>query len=457
MQVSCLAMFGAFRDYALCLALVLTGCSGESGRGRAVLHILWADWEPAKALQALAVEYTAKTGVEVQVVRKSWDGAFTEAAFSEFRNRDDNYDILIGDSQWLGLGVVGGHYLELTDWMPGHIPMDEIIPAALSWYSEWPQGSGKYFAVPCEADAMGWVYRRDLFESPEHQQAFPLYLQSKGIPAFPLGVPRTWEELRWIAEYFHERLPDMAGVALPTSRKYDMATMSFEQIMWAFGGEFGDYGRNHVLIHSNQTVEALQYFTDLLKTTSTGGKNMGYGEVTAQLVSGRAAMACTFFAFFPGLTNPVTNPDLYDKLGFFNAPGHMGRDSVFRRATSLGGQGMSINAHISEARQAEAKAFLQWFSSNEVQQRWALRGGITANRLVLQSEAFKSAAPYNGLFEEAFGLMRDFWSVPEFGALLEVTQREFCGVVQQGRKPAEAVKQIQIEHERILSQRRWKL
>jgi multiple sugar transport system substrate-binding protein len=436
---------------------VVSGCDSGPARAKAVLHILWADWEPAHALEALAQDYTASTGVEVKVVRKSWDGAFTEAAFSEFRNRDDNYDILIGDSQWLGLGVVGGHYLDLTDWMPSHVPMDEIIPAAIKWYCEWPQGSKRYHAVPCEADAMGWVYRRDLFEAPEHQQGFQAYLKAKGVPPFPLTVPRTWEELHFIAAYFHAAIPGMAGIAMPTSRKYDMATMSFEQIMWAYGGEFGDYGNSRVSIHSPETVEALQYFTDLLQNTSSGGRNMGYGEVTTQLVSGHAAMACTFFAFFPTLTKAASNPDYYDKLGFFNAPGHVDGQGRMRRATSLGGQGMSINAHISKERQEQAKDFLQWFSTREVQQRWAVRGGITANRLVLQSPEFRTAAPYNGLFEEAFSLMKDFWSVPEFGDLLSVTQREICAVVQQVRTPLEAVKAIQEEHERILANRRWKL
>lgn len=442
---------------AFSLALVLSGCGENSRRHGAELQILWADWEPARALQALSEEYFALTGVKVKVIRKSWDGAFTDAAFSEFRNRADNYDILIGDSQWLGIGVVGHHYLELTDWLPNHVPLDQIVPSALKWYSEWPQGSNRYYAVPCEADAMGWVYRRDLFENPQNQAAFQDYLVSHRVEPFPLGVPNTWEELKWIAAFFHEKVPGVEGVALPTSRKYDMATMSFEQILWAFGGEFGDYENNRVTIQSPASVEALQYFTDLLKSASSGGRNMSYGDVTAQIVSGHTAMACTFFAFFPSLTSPTSNPDFYNKLGFFNAPGHVDKQGVIRRATSLGGQGMSINSHISTNRQKRAKDFLAWFSKREIQQRWASRGGITANRLVLQSDEFRRAAPYNVLFEEAFSLMKDFWSVPEFGDLMDVTQREICSVVQQGKTPVQAVKVIQSEHEKLLKARRWKV
>jgi hypothetical protein len=72
---------------------------------------------------------------------------------------------------------------------------------------------------------------------------------------------------------------------------------------------------------------------------------------------------------------------------------------------------------------------------------------------VLAGSAFKKAAPYNPLFEEAFGLMRDFWSVPESDDMLKACQREFCAVFQDGADPVEAIHQIQEEHEAILRKR----
>ena len=444
---------------ALLFASFLLGSLSLSGCGHRdsapLIRILWAEWRPSDALAELGRAYEAKTGVRVQVVKKSWEGAFSDAVFAEFRNRDENYDLIAGDSQWLGLGVVGGHYVELTDWIKANLATDRIEPAALKWYCEYPKGSARYYAVPCEADVMAWAYRRDLFEDPAHKAGFAAFLEREKLtPMFPLSPPATWEQLRLIARYFKQAVPGMAGLVMPTSRKYDMATMGFEPVLWSFGGDFGDYGTGKVNVASSASVEALRFFSDLLGSTSAGGRNLGYGEVAAEYIAGRAAMACNFMAFFPTFTHPGENPDYYDKTGFFNSPGQRGSDGTFRRAAALGGQGLSIHAHISPERQARAKDFLKWFSQSGTQAEWAAKGGFTADKTVLRGAAFRHAAPYNPLFGEAFPLMRDFWSVPEYDELMKSCQREFCAVFQDGADPEEAVKQVQAEHEAILAKRR---
>ncbi len=429
--------------------LFLQSCNSRSNSPQ--IKILWAEWRPSDALSELGKVYETNTGIPVKMVKKSWDGAFGDATFSEFRNRDDNYDIIIGDSQWMGLGVVGKHYVELTNWMKTNVDTSNMEPAALKWYCEYPKGAHRYYAVPCEADAMAWAYRKDLFEDPDHKTGFRNWLVSKGVaPVFPLAPPETWEQLRLIALYFKESMPGMAGLVMPTARGYDKATMTFQAIMWAFGGEYGNYATNQVTIDSPNTVEALRFFTSLMDATSPGGRNMGYSEVNAEFLAGRSAMACNFMAFFPVLASVSDNPDFHDKIGYFNAPGHVDKKGVFRRAATLGGQGMSINAHISVERQARAKAFLKWFSETSTQRMWADKGGFTSNKTVLASEAFKSATPYNPIFEEAFRLMKDFWSLPEYDDLMKVCQREFCAVFQDGADAAVAVKHVQADHEAIL-------
>jgi ABC-type glycerol-3-phosphate transport system substrate-binding protein len=242
----------------------------------------------------------------------------------------------------------------------------------------------------------------------------------------------------------------MAGLVMPTARGYDKATMTFQAIMWAFGGEYGNYATNQVTIDSPNTVEALRFFTSLMEATSPGGRNMGYSEVNAEFLAGRSAMACNFMAFFPVLASASDNPDFHDKIGYFNSPGHVDGRGAFHRAATLGGQGMSINAHIDPERQARAKDFLKWFSERDTQRMWAEKGGFTSNKTILASAAFKTATPYNSIFEEAFGLMKDFWSLPEYDDLMKACQREFCAVFQDGADPVAAVKQVQVEHEAIL-------
>jgi multiple sugar transport system substrate-binding protein len=439
MTTAVLVMFALVSLVALAPGL---GCNTRSEQDQTI-RILWADWQPADALAELGRAYEMATGIPVVVVKKSWAGDFLNTTLNEFRNNGDKYDIIIGDSQWLGMGVQGNHYVELTDWIPENIDVDAIAPAAWKWYCEYPKDSKRYFAVPCEADAMAWCYRKDLFEDPKHQEGFAAFLKEQGVSeAFELAPPRTWEQLRLIGQYFKDKT-GINGLVMPTSRDYDMATMSFQQVMWAFGGEYGDYATNQVKIDSPQTAEALRFFTKLMNATSAGGRNMTFDEVGPAYYTGNAAMACNFLAFFPAISS---NPDYGSRTGYFNMPAGPGG----LRFATLGGQGMSINAHINPERQQRAKDFLKWFSTKEVQYKWAEKGGFTSDLEVMRSDTFKAAAPYNPLFEEAFGIMNDFWAVPEFDQLMKVCQREFCSVFQGGADPVTAVQNIAREHEAIL-------
>jgi hypothetical protein len=119
---------------ALCFGLtlgLLAGC-GDNGSSKpaasasggttppagGTIKILWAKWAPADYLQQLGDEYKAKTGVAIEIDQKPWDASGFPASKQQVFNNDSNtYDIIIGDSQWIGQGVKGKHYLELTDFI----------------------------------------------------------------------------------------------------------------------------------------------------------------------------------------------------------------------------------------------------------------------------------------------------------------------------------------------------
>jgi multiple sugar transport system substrate-binding protein len=78
-------------------------------------------------------------------------------------------------------------------------------------------------------------------------------------------------------------------------------------------------------------------------------------------------------------------------------------------------------------------------------------GGYTCNEAVLQTEEFLQAAPYNPAFAETMTFVKDFWNIPEYAQLLEVTQRELSAHVVGGEGTAqETLDRIAEEHDRIL-------
>ncbi|UCH27033.1 MAG: extracellular solute-binding protein, partial [Trueperaceae bacterium] len=136
-----------------------------------------------------------------------------------------------------------------------------------------------------------------------------------------------------------------------------------------------------------------------------------------------------------------------DDTGYFAMPA----GPTGERFAALGGQGLSINNYIDDARQQASFDFIEWFSQQEVQARWAELGGYTTNKMVLETDAFKNATPYNAAFADTMTFVKDFWNIPEFGQLLEPAQRYLHAYVVGGEGTAqEALDGMAFEHDEIL-------
>lgn len=93
--------------FAMLLTLVV-GAGGvaaaPSARQVTELTILWAEWDPANYLQEMGNRYEAETGVKVNVIQEPW-GSFYDRMAAEWAAKGDAYDMVVGDSQWIGQGV----------------------------------------------------------------------------------------------------------------------------------------------------------------------------------------------------------------------------------------------------------------------------------------------------------------------------------------------------------------
>ncbi len=465
----------------LCLSaclLPVAGCGDAEEENPTSVTIWWAQWEPAEGLQELGDEFAAETGIDVKVHQIGWP-AYQDQVFLNFGNRTTDFDIVVGDSQWLGRrevpdpyyggergfeplpGILGdrgqsrraerehrqwigrgatkGLYLELTDWIGEAVDMDTIHPLAVRYLCEYPPGSGRYYAAPCETDAVGFAYRRDWFEDPAERAAF------RERYGRELAVPETWEEFREVAEFFTRPDQKRYGCALLTGRGYDSLTMGFQHFLWDWGARWGDRETFRVQGHVNspRAVEGLTFMKELMPFAPEGATNFDYSNTLQAFMNGSVAMAMDYFAFFPGI---VADEEMGEKAGFFMVPQ---RDGV--RYVSLGGQGMSISAKISPQRQELARKFIAWFCRTETQRKWITKpAGFTANTEILAGEAFRSAAPYNEPFARSMDHLRDFWNVPEYNELLAVSQRYVGEALDGVKSPDEALDALADDYQDIL-------
>ncbi len=388
------------------------------------LTIFWAEWDPANYLQELVNEYEAETGVSVTVETTPWQD-FQTKAFTEFNARGSAYDMIVGDSQWLGAASEGGHYVDLTEFFQEHDLGNVMAPATVKYYAEYPGNSGKFWAIPAEGDAVGWSYRKDWFEDPAEMAAF------KEKYGYDLAPPETWAQLVDIAEFFHRPDEDRYGIAIYTDNSYDGLVMGVENALFSYGGDLGDYETYKVdgILNSDANIAALEAYRKLYGFTPPGWSKTFFVENNQAITENLAAMSMNYFAFFPALVNPATNPNAAS-TGFFANPAGPDGDQF----AALGGQGISIVSYSDNI--DESYAFLEWFIRDDVQKRWAELGGYTASAAVLESDEFRSATPYNEAFYQTMFKVKDFWAVPEYAELLTAANQRLYPYVVGGEGTA---------------------
>ena len=282
------------------------------------LTIFWAEWDPSNYLQQLVNEYEAETGVKVTVETTPWSD-FQTKAFTEFNAHGSTYDMVVGDSQWLGAGSEGGHYVDLTDFFKKHDLDNVFLPSTVKALAEY---NGKDWAIPMEADAAGWSYRKDWFEDPKEMAAF------KAKYGYDLAVPTTFAQLTDIAEFFNRPDQNRYGVAIYTDNSYDALAMGVENAVFSYGGNLGDYSNFQVdgILNSDKAVAALENYKKLFSFTPPGWSKTFFAEDNQAMTAGLVAMSLNFFAFFPALANPATNPHAKDTGAFRSLrPGGRGR------------------------------------------------------------------------------------------------------------------------------------
>jgi multiple sugar transport system substrate-binding protein len=192
--------------------------------------------------------------------------------------------------------------------------------------------------------------------------------------------------------------------------------MGVESLVWAYGGSLGDYRTYRVkgILNTPESAQGLAMYKAIHQFGAPEW-NSAYLDANDAFIAGKVSMVMSFFAFFPDLNDPKKNP--YAAVtGFFANPA-----GPKVRVTSLGGQGLSI---LSASKKKEyCIKFLEWFVRPESQRKWARSGGYSCDKEVLNSKEFLSAKPYNAALTESMNMMRDFWVVPEYLELLEVSQK----------------------------------
>ena len=386
----------------------------------------WAAWDPANALQELTKEFTAETGIDVNFEFVPWPN-FADRMLNELNNKGKTFDLLIGDSQWIGAGAVYGHYVKLNDFFDKEgISMNDFSPATVYAYSTWPKGSENYYALPAMGDALAWAYRKDWFDRPELKSEF------KKKHGYDLGVPASSDQLYDMCSFFQGREIDgqkRYGAAINTERGSEGITMGVTAAMYAWGMEYENPNKPYDMegyFNSPQAVEAVEFYRKLYEDCAPPGHSDAYMVANLDAYkSGQVAFQMNWYAFWPGVSKEDSDGRV---SGFFANP----KQNV--AAATLGGQGISVVKYSDK--QDLALEYIKWFARPDVQQKWWDLGGYSCHNDVLNSPSFPTSTVYAQGFLDSMGIVKDFWQEPTFVELMLPMQEAIHDYVVNGKGTA---------------------
>ncbi|MEM6487356.1 MAG: extracellular solute-binding protein [Pseudomonadota bacterium] len=393
--------------------VALAGFAADGARADE-LTLCWAAWDPANALIELSKDFEAQSGHTMSFEFVPWPN-FADRMLNELNSGGQLCDLMIGDSQWIGLGAEAGHYVKLNDFFDANdITMDDFIPATVTGYSEWPKGSPNYWALPAFGDVVGWTYRKDWFERPELQAEF------KETYGRDLGVPTTLAELKDIAAFFQGREIDgttVYGAAIYTERGSEGITMGVTNALYNYGFLYEDPANPYAMagfVNSPEAVAGLEFYKELYDCCTPPGSSDWYmSENIDAYKSGQVALQMNFAFIWPGVH---ADPNVGgEKSGYFPNPAGPGGHFA-----QLGGQGISVVAYSDS--QDAALEYIKWFAQPEVQKKWWELGGYSALRAVVEDPGFATSQPYAQTFLDSMAIVKDFWAEPAYASLLLAMQ-----------------------------------
>ena len=85
-------------------------------------------------------------------------------------------------------------------------------------------------------------------------------------------MPKTYQQLRDIAEFFYRPDQKQYGIAIYTDNSYDAMAMGVESAIFSYGGELGDYATYKVdgIINSKEAADGLDDVQGALQVHASG-------------------------------------------------------------------------------------------------------------------------------------------------------------------------------------------
>lgn len=276
------------------------------------------------------IDYIKETlGITVEVI-EAGDLVSWQDSLKDLRAGGGQFDIVMHFPRYNGELAAAGYLRPMDDLIEKYQAaalFENIVDYYRKLYCRW---DGKTIAAPVDGDVAMMYYRKDAFESPEHQAKF------RAEKGRDLAVPTTWDEFYEVAEFFTGW--DWAGSGKPG---YGFQTSSWDRgfieqqwapMMGSYGGAWMDDNASPAW-NNAAGVKALEGTRRLLASAPRGSASMNWGNTMESFTSEDIALTLWYMdvgrgGLGMGETNPLA------KIGYAEWPGAT-VDGVTRNYNSM--------------------------------------------------------------------------------------------------------------------------
>lgn len=351
--------------------------SASSGGGETIT-VLAEDISYTNNWKEMLPEFEEETGIKVNIETVPYSDQAAKILLN-FSQKSSDYDVVFTDNTY-GTGYYDSKYVhDLTEFESkgeDFVAFDDFYQPYLAPM----QKDGATFGLPVYGESTWLMYRTDLFEQ-------------YGID----GPPTTMDELEEAAKTISEGSDgSVAGITLRGAPGIQ-SVYPWAGFLRAFGGDF--YDGDELAVNSSESVEAAQFWADLLKEYGPSGVgNFDWEQNRIAFTQGNAAMTIDATANGPFNEDPESSV-IAGKVGYAPIP------YAISDPPTSGNTNNSLNVHalylssFSEKKEAAYK-FMAWATSEEVQNNAVETTeavGVTVNS-VLEGDAY---AEKYGAFQDA--------------------------------------------------------
>lgn len=364
--------------------------------------------EPQKDIEAILAPFkAANPDIDIAVTSVDWGSAWTKITTAA--TSGDTPDIVQLGSTWVGAISAMGALVDLKDKISEIGGPSAFVPAA--WVSSGIEGTSSVTSIPWFVDARALFYRTDVarqlrltkesFIDWENFESSLLKikeanLEIENVRVYPLGIPgkNDWNVIHNIAPW-----------------------------IWGAGGEFLSKDRKKATINSNESINGVLYYVNLVKKgfIPLDALELNTAQVSSNFNNGSYAM------YFDGpyevktLTYPPEQGGSFGSVASRNFSITSYPKGPKGKYTFVGGSNLAI-FKASKYKDAAWKV-IKHLLSTKMQINYAKTTAFLPSTKAAFEDPYFSADPYRAIFKETVKYGKTYPCIPSWGLIEPVLTR----------------------------------